>query len=80
MAINFCKEFFSNNFLTSYGEYIMREITIQEMTLVYGATDDGKGGSTSRDFKTALITLAVEKSYEIIESQIDYYTTMYESA
>ena len=58
----------------------MREIMIQEMTLVSGATDDGKGGSTSRDFKTALITLAVEKSYSIIESQIDYYTTMYESA
>ncbi|MCU4435765.1 hypothetical protein KTH93_09805 [Acinetobacter bereziniae] len=58
----------------------MREIMIQEMTLVSGATDDGKSGSTRRDFKTALITLAVEKSYEIIESQIDYYTTIYESA
>ncbi|MCU4314487.1 hypothetical protein KTH46_05560 [Acinetobacter bereziniae] len=51
----------------------MREITIQEMTLVSGAADDGKGGSTSRDFRTALITLAVEKIYKIIESQIDYY-------
>lgn len=42
MAINFCKDFFSNNFLTSYGEYIMREITIQEMTLVYGAASYGE--------------------------------------
>ncbi|MFW1958151.1 hypothetical protein [Acinetobacter guillouiae] len=57
----------------------MREITLNEMVLVSGAADDS-GSSTSRDFKTALIALGVQEGYKAAQSQIDYYTSVYEQA
>ena len=61
----------------------MRELTIDEMTLVTGAANENGGSNTkesltSTTLKTAIIEYGVEKGMEMAEAQVDLYVKAYE--